>query len=450
MTASEEKHVRPIRSSAYRVQTRHLGFWGYSFFVVFWLILIDAAPAQLQMVVLGGSDPISASSLKLVLMAMLVIALPLRRSLDISQIPKMLWLVTACYLFLDFVNLVMTARDVKISGATTYLSYYTILMSAPLAMVFRGLLPERTVVRWLLYSFVVCGLLGFAQYFTKQPIVYTVSSDGHYKIMSWSFGGGVRAFSLFTSALMFGLFACLMGAVGVALVRLKGQLIGGVALFLFSTAVCYSTMTRNIYVVYCATILSAWIFTSKRHRRWTSWLPLPHAAIGTAVALGAHLIHFGGNSALTSSDTLEIRLESWAHYWFMFSHGSWWQQLFGLGYIQKSDSSTANAPIDSMFLALLLHVGIVGLVIFVAYLVGLWKWTRIVALTNPTPLSIAIASLWSTCLCVGVLNILPTMYGLIAMLIPIACMQQPKSARKKPAVSRDIASEWGDVPPIIA
>src|SRR5208282_6505506 len=76
--------------------------------------------------------------------------------------------------------------------------------------------------------------------------------------------------------------------------------------------------------------------------------------------------------------------------------------------------------VDNMYLALTLHIGLVGMVIIVGLFWAMWRRLRIETIKRPTPLLIGIASFCSTVFLDNMFNISPAIYGfwfLIAIMI---------------------------------
>jgi hypothetical protein len=95
--------------------------------------------------------------------------------------------------------------------------------------------------------------------------------------------------------------------------------------------------------------------------------------------------------------------------------------VFGLGIVQNEKlSSDYPMLIDSAPLALVLHLGIVGLMLFGALLVQMWLYLRREALDTKEPFAIAAASFWATLLCAGIFNIVFSSFGSV-FAIAILC-----------------------------
>jgi O-antigen ligase len=105
--------------------------------------------------------------------------------------------------------------------------------------------------------------------------------------------------------------------------------------------------------------------------------------------------------------------------------------MLGSGYSQAEKPSVIpvgdeqagqfiNTLVDNTYLALALHIGLVGMVVILGLLWAMWRRLRIETIMRPTPLLIGIASFWSTFLLTGMFNIQLAIYGfwfLIAIMI---------------------------------
>ena len=98
------------------------------------------------------------------------------------------------------------------------------------------------------------------------------------------------------------------------------------------------------------------------------------------------------------------------------------QKLFGLGFCQadkpvivpRRDDFLGKAStvlVDNLYLALTLHIGLVGMVVIVALLWAMWRCLRKETIKRPTPLLIGISSFWATFLMTGMFNVQPALYG---------------------------------------
>src|SRR5271170_7810595 len=199
-------------------------------------------------------------------------------------------------------------------------------------------------------------MLAAAQHLTASPILYTESLDGSFKVPSWMFADQLRAFSLFGSALEFGMFCAFSGALGIALARTMP--IRGALLTIASALASYTTLTRLCYLIFFGAIASSLIFTFGKRPSRGSWLPFLWFLLGlSTILVGLNSVGSTDPGSLQDAGSLLERLNQWVYFSDLFLHSSLVYQLFGLGLVQ-SDSllSSYGMVIDNTLLALLLHV----------------------------------------------------------------------------------------------
>jgi len=80
---------------------------------------------------------------------------------------------------------------------------------------------------------------------------------------------------------------------------------------------------------------------------------------------------------------------------------------------RKAPSFAGGYLLDNAPLALWLHIGLVGLVLFGIYFAFVWLYLRRQAIAHQQPLVIAAASLWSTLACAGIFNIVFSSFGAV-------------------------------------
>ncbi len=119
-------------------------------------ILVDAAMYQLQMLVTGGSTPITAAVLKLALMAVFAGAFILRGKISHPAVVKIAFLFVA-YLVLDalhqYFNLGLDFIDILLS----YNAYYLLPLIGVIALSTPVKISDRLLVTISLVLSVICG-----------------------------------------------------------------------------------------------------------------------------------------------------------------------------------------------------------------------------------------------------------------------------------------------------
>jgi hypothetical protein len=381
------------------------------------LSIVDGAIPQMQMSLLGGQMLVGNSLVKAVLLVTVLLGYILRPEVALLDIPKFAWWACVAFLVVDAGFLAFSHDTSAIGVIQSYSSYYVLLLIGPALPAFRDAVSERAIIRCVIFFFLICAIIGVAQNLMSQPILYTESSDGAFKVYSWGFFGETRAFSLFTSPMSFGIFCALCGALGVALVRTLP--VRGALLFTASALACYCTLTRLCYLVFVCACTCALVLTFGRKLTRCLWYPLVYFVFGIVVVATGLLSQASSDpSGLKDSSSLFERVFEWAYYSDMLARATTVNQLFGLGVVQNDNVlPTLQMAIDNSFLALALHIGIIGLLLFGVLITGMWLYLRSEAIATQQPFIIAAASLWATLPCAGIYNIVFSTYGAVFALV---------------------------------
>ncbi len=414
-------------------------------FIICLLSLLDAAIPQLQLLLLGHVLAGGNSIVKITLLLAVTLGTSLFPRIRGAELPLRLWLICIVYLMADVPHLIqsrgMTLGDVFLS----YNAYYLLLIG-PALLAFRGALPERVTIRYTLLAFWVCAAIGLAQYATNRPILQTETADGSFTVVSWEFFDQVRAFSLFTSSMNFGIFCGLCGALGVALYR--NQRVKGAFVFIVSAIACYITLTRLSYLIFICVCTYALVLTFGKKPGRGLYYPLLYFALGMltiAIGLGFSV---GDTNNLRDPGSLISRIEQWGFYYELLLHTSVTDLLFGLGIVQNEKILPLfPMVIDNTPLALVLHIGFVGLALFGTLMVKMWLYLRREALTSRQPFMIAAASLWASLACAGIFNIVFSSVGTVFALA-ILCAKAPSIAPRLKRAGRAGGTDKGVRPEI--
>ena len=382
---------------------------------------------QLQMHLLGG-HMLTNSIARVILALCLVFGIWLRPRISLAGFPISTWQLSVGFLLFEVAYLSASCGTKLSDILQSYNVYYSTFLIAPAILAFRGAVPERTLIHWTTVLFLICATIGIAQHLTGQPLLYTQSDDEKFVVQSWAFFGEIRAFSLFSSGLEFGVFCAFCGALGVALARSSPS--RGLSLVLLSAFACYTTLTRNCYLVFfCASTYSAIITFGRRASRGL-WSPVVFIALAIATIF-AGIISFrnGSGSNIQSASSLVERLMEWTYYGNIIVRGSILQQALGFGMVQRYELDLAPVPIDNMALAITLHIGIVGLLLLSALLIGMWLYLRRQALAHQQPFVVAAASLWAALPCTGIFAIVPAAFGTVFTLAVFCEWSKRKQVR---------------------
>lgn len=379
--------------------------------------MIDGLLPQIQMTLLGGHLVLPTVLVKVALAASLFISTLWQWS-KIRLTPFLfLWLVAAFYLAADVPFLFYHENVSPLDVLIGYNAYYALFLMAPLAIFLAGELSEASAYRVLGAIFWVCFLMGAIQYLTHRPILHTESTDGSFQVLAWeAVDGSVRVFSFFTSALGYGTFCCLVAALAAARL-LNGNRSGNyLAMLLGSILACYTTLTRNCYTQILFSLVVVFCLSRPSLRRWIRYTPFIFLILAMIIAV-AGVTSSDSDSALTSNLSTLMRLAEWKYYTDTYRAATHVQQLFGMGIIQNTNASNdVLFPIDSEFLAVLMQVGLVGVILIFWLQWKIWIWVYERACTSGSPFAIAIAAFWSTFLAVYFYNTSISAFSLVFLL----------------------------------
>lgn len=400
--------------------------------------VINCAVPELEMLLTGGNVPFPQGIIKIACFGFLITLMMLYHTLDLASFPTIAWVLVITYLILDIPFLWFAQGKEPGNILFAYNAYYCPLMFAPVAAALRGRLSERVAMRIFLGTFAASVILGWAQFLLEDPIVQLASNDGNFRIFAsqWMQGGDVRtmrAIAFFGNAQEYGSFLVLIAAIGIGMCGSRGGWKKGVPLYLFAAASCYTTLTRATFVQLFAASVAAATFTfGKKHSR-VKWQPLIALGLGLLIAFSGFSKqisdHISDKKSLADDTSLQYRVMQWGIYTSKLQHSSTVEQLFGLGFCQadkpamiplKEAWHLGDTLVDNLYLALTLHIGLVGAILVLALLWGMWRFVRNEAINHPTPLLIGIASFWATFLMTGMFNIQAAHYGfwfLIAVIL---------------------------------
>lgn len=402
------------------------GVLGLAGFISMIVCIINCALPELEMVFLGGHAPIPIAAIKIGCFGVLIALTLLYGRLDLSAFPTGVWLIAIGFLLLDFPFLWFWGGKAPTEIFLGYNAYYCPLILAPFACALRGKVPERLALQIVLLIFAFCALIGWAQFLFQVPVVQTASSDGNFRIYAsfWMQEGSatIRAFSVFGTALEYGNFAVVVAGIAIGMCGQPGGWAKGVPLYLFAAACCYSTLTRVVFLQLIFATIAALTFTFGRKLRRMVWQPLSALGLSWLIAFSGVSELIGQTKTLYDSSSLQIRLLQWEVYGSEFLHSTFLQKMLGLGFCQADKplivprrddffGKASTVLVDNMYLALTLHIGVIGLIVMLGLFWAMWRYLRAETIKHPTPILIGIASFWSTFLLTGMFNVEPALYG---------------------------------------
>jgi hypothetical protein len=333
-------------------------------------------------------------------------------------------LILSTYLAVDILFLYFSLGISLIDILVSYNVYYLIFFINILALCVPLRISDRLLLRVVIVCFLVCAALGYAQYFTQQPIVPTESGDNNFRVLVWNAVGGIRAFSLFTAPGFFGLFSSLVAAMSIAMCSRRRNWIVAIPLLLTSVFACWISLTRSDLVGLVCALATACAITFSGKRDRARWLPLIYVPIGVLVGIYAFLQSSSGSGthAITDTSTFTERLYEWGYYIGGLRLDHWQTLLFGSGLVQSErvQTNAAIVPIDNLYLAVTLHIGLIGLVLTMVLFWALWEEVRTRAETRKSYLYTAVASSFSTLWCVGLFSVSATTLGAMMLLYTVS------------------------------
>lgn len=394
--------------------------------VLCFLALVDGVASQLQLYLLG-SLPVPEGLIKGALLAIVVAGCLLAPQDQPDGAPKYVSLFCVGYLLADIFYLNQARGMSVMMVLQSYAIYYSLLLVGLALTIFRGRLSQKSIIGCAVFLLVVSAVIGALQHFKAEAILYTESADGGFRVESWSFFDDVRAFGLFTSALNFGIYCALCGALGIALCR-RHPIVGSL-LLIISAVSSYFTLTRLSYLLFfCSCTYSAVLTFGKSPKRGL-WQPAAYFAMGVATILvGLYSFADGKSTDLRDAASLLERVGVWAYYSNLLAHARLPDQMLGIGIAQNEKIIPAYPMlIDNLPLALILHIGVVGLVLFSILLVQMWLYLRREAIATQQPFMIAAVSLWASIACAGIFNIVLSQFGTVFALA-VLCSREKQRA----------------------
>gem|GEM_PF-1625614 len=393
-------------------------------------LLIEGAWFHWQMYVFDGQIKYPTILLKfLLLSAFTAGALFLNHTWVMPRKIALPWLVFIFYLVIHALYLSAFVRLPITTTLFGYNAYYFFLLILPVLFVLKDCMPGKWLLLWFLLLSLPLALLGLAQYITNHPIVPVQSNDDRFMVQSLWFFGQVRAVSLFPSPGTFGNIIALACALSTAwflnAITAKNRrtllYVGVLILIMLLTA--FTTLTRAVYLQ-AASVLGfclLWRWTTSPQRStWLKLWPIFTAFFGFITALVAGGV-LGRSEGLLSVSSLQERLYQWRLFLDV-----WWSEnsaspFFGLGYmpykgfgnIASSDLKAQN--LDNSFLAIGVHIGLIGLLLWLWLMWQAWGYILRSAMAAPTPWRLGLAAFWSTWALSGVFNVNLVVYPLILL-----------------------------------
>jgi len=403
---------------------------GYFFMLFFILSFVDGALPQLQMAIFGGLIPIPSIFVKILIISVLCTALLFhvyrRGTVLLPEITR--W---PYFLFLLFLvgHFCLSLGDYPADYLLlSYNSYYMFLLLLPFTTYID--FSSRHFTRLMLFAAVPLICIGFAQYFLGSPLLPTASSDGYFIVSAWGYYDNIRSFSLFSSGLQYGYFLSFLAPILVYYCwKTSGvyKLLSFLGLAVLSVA-CFTTLTRNVYIQFTFSVTTAMLLLALSRRSGASvyqkilpLLPFLYGLIATAMVFFSQVLLLANarNSIILQDESLLMRFINWDRYYRLLTESGLQKLLFGVGLISGSRVFLEEEiVIDNTFLAVALHIGLVGLALWLFLMWRLWRW--VLASTGHRTNNVAlfvIASYWSTWISSGIFNTTFILYQILALLV---------------------------------
>jgi hypothetical protein len=383
------------------------------------LNFVDAALPQLEIYLLDGRCPIPAGFVKLLIIFLLLMSLIIFRiKFDPDRATFVyISLLTAYFAFeIIYLSQFYAASYVVFS----FENYYAYLWLIPLFLMVRPSMPDSFWRVIFPCMAVVLTGIGFLQGYTNTPLVAVSSTDGQFSINSYTFFGLIRAFSLFGNAGAFGNFLCILSAyILFHLLRSRSLILKTLYLLLLGLVaiVTFMTLCRSVYYEFGLTLVSV-AFLNKKSTFILRRLPVIYGLLGVVLAMIIPSLQtlFGRTIfgiPLLDDTTQIMRFTEWQNNWQLItsSPGNF---IFGTGLIQSRQYGSIYAgSVDNIFLAVLLHAGLIGLSLDMIIMATLWTHCLEIVRRTKDIFPLSCVAVFSTWMILGVFTIQPTSFPLI-------------------------------------
>jgi hypothetical protein len=411
-------------------------WFGY-FALILWLLLtVSGISPQLQIALFSGRVPLPSEAFKFALLGILLIAFFVFREQLAPVRLLYLWWAFVTYLLLHALYLLIFQQYSLYYVVYSYNPYYFFTFTLPLLFALRGAVTERFLLVCLMVLFLPLATLGIYQASWSTPLVATESLDGEFTVNVWMLTAEeIRGFSLFNSAFEFGHYIALVAGLAVGFVlsgRWTTKLVGLAFLILVAVA-GYSTFTRAAYIEIAMTVFAAYLllmFGRGRLAKPLRYLPIAYGLVAALIVFAAPLISVGlsSNNTLLSDRTMFLRYSEWSRVIDVVFGDDLLATFFGTGVIQGRINVEETYVIDNSFLAVWMQCGLVGLLLWLALMWGLWCYILRTTRTHNGCLTVAIAANWTTWMAAGMLNTAVDPYISLLMLLLLGLNKETKAA----------------------
>ena len=407
----------------------------------FWLFFeVNGLLPQIQITITGGLVIVRAVFIKITLVIFLLLLFIIRHKISLPASLIYGWLSFLSYLF--FVLLIRTFQGVPFTYIlASFNAYYFFIIVLPLLFLTKGMVRENTAILLLSILATILSVVGSLQSLTSDPLLATHSLDDYFKVNSWNFHGKVRAFSFFSSGLSFGQFLILIAQV-LIVVTMQPRIsfikrISAFVLLLLVFATTFLTYTRVVYLqsIFSTLFTLVYILLLRQNysrkeffvKRAIQLSPLVYGLVGIVLTFIIYILmstnsqsyFLAGSSPLFSENSFKSRLAEWSFYGSEQWLSSAFSFLFGTGYFQSDRFLVSSNPviIDNAFLAVGVHIGFFGLVLWTLLMWEMWKIMSAWAMKSPSPMALGVLAYASTWPILGMFNIITYTYVLALWLL---------------------------------
>ncbi|MEF3279925.1 MAG: O-antigen ligase family protein [Elusimicrobiota bacterium] len=268
-------------------------------------------------------------------------------------------------------------------------------------------------------------VLALLQHFLNSNIIPVRSIDGYYDALVWSFYGKIRAYSFFGVSLLLAIFSTLVSLLCFKFYLTQKDSIKKIlflVMFLISIFVVYITYSRTGYLIFIGSFISFILFEKSNNYKFLNYLPVFYFLIGLVLVLSLYFLNYHklneqqsilykqkmeenlgvtgmkfkkyyssstisyaelidktpislqkGSAPVLASDSFVMRVISWKIAIDLIFN-SWKSFLFGQGIYYSRHINMAEYACDNLYIDILLHTGIIGLILFFAFLWQTYKY----------------------------------------------------------------------------
>ncbi|MED3664708.1 hypothetical protein P4474_09405 [Geobacillus stearothermophilus] len=398
----------------------------YILIIILFFFLIDALFVQIQMVFTNGDIILPKIFLKGLLLIISLICMIFVKEIRVRHRNFIIcWFIFLLYLIVNLIYMINKETNYSIGYLLfSYNAYYFFIIIAPLILFFENTISPKNISKIFFVTVIPLAILGVAQFILNEPLVRVTSNDGYFKILSYDYYGNIRSFSLFSSGFSFGQFLVIVECLIISII-LRRKKISLIFFFLLIVFTIYTTLTRNVFIEFLLATFNILILNFFVHKKIFKAiavvLPLFWGCIFIVLIFSyqkvlSFLYGLGISELLLKQDSFLYRLGSSKEFIQHFSDLDLMEQLFGLGIIQHDRfENTQSFLIDNGLLAVVGHIGLIGLFLLLAIYFNIWFY-MINRDYNKSILDTAFIGFFSTFFATNLFNINLEIYVLLFFL----------------------------------